>query len=191
MPNWSNKPPVDPRGHGLPLVRTPASRSLVAIVTSDDLIGTDTHFWGGHTIPCSPPDCEACQAGVQYRWHAYLAAFEPDRKLHFIFEMTAQAAQAFVEYRNEFKSLRCCRFEAWRWKHTRNGRVCVKCENSGFSPAAIPKPPDLAKVMSIIWRLPTDNVWTAGQRDDVPRIHADPGGNGQSSDPREYLTPNP
>lgn len=191
MPNWSNQVPDDPRGQGLPLVRTPAARSLRAIVTSNDLIGCDTHFWGGHTIPCTKPDCEADAAGIPYRWHGYLSAYNPHDQLHFIFEMTAQAAKTFADYRTEHGTLRCCQFEAYRWKHTRNGRVIIKCERSAIQSAALPRAPDLARVMAIIWRLPIPNVWQAGQERGCARVNVQPGGDGQSSDPRDYATPQP
>ena len=191
MPNWSNQVPADPRGQGLPLVRTPAGRSLRAIVTSDDLIGCDTHFWGGHTVPCTAPDCEACQAGISYRWHAYLSAYNPTDQLHFIFETTAQAAKTFAEYRAEQHSLRCCQFEAYRWKQRKNGRVIIKCERSAIQPSALPRAPHLTRVMAIIWRLPIPQVYNQGQQRGCPRVHAQPGGDGQSADPRDYATPQP
>lgn len=191
MPTWSHNVPLDPRGFGLPLVRTPAGRALSAIVTSTDLIGCNTHFWGGHTIPCEAPECEACQTGIAYRWHAYLSAYNPDDQLHFVFEMTAQAAQTFAAYRQEHNTLRCCQFHAYRWKHVRNGRVIIRCERSAIHPAALPNAPDLANLMAIIWRLPIPNVQVHGQQKNCPRVHADSQGNGQSSDPREYATPQP
>lgn len=191
MPKWSNTPPTDPRGQGLPLMRTPANRSLRAIVTSDDLIGTDTHFWGGHTVPCEAPACDACEAGVTYRWHGYLSAFNPEDQLHFVFEMTAQAAQAFTDYRSEQGTLRCCQFEAYRWKHSKNGRVIIKCERSAISPAALPRAPDLQKIMAIIWRLPINNVNQAPFRSARPALAIDRTGDGQSSDPRDYTSPQP
>lgn len=191
MPTWSNQIPDDPRGQGLPLLRTPAGRSLTAIVTSPDLIGCNTHYWGGHTVPCDAPTCEACQAGIAYRWHAYLSAYNPDDQLHFIFECTAQAAQTFAAYRQEHQTLRCCHFEAYRWKHTRNGRVIIKCQRSAIQSAALPNAPDLARIMAIIWRLPIPNVFVAGQQRNCPRVHAASDGDGQSSDPRHYATPQP
>lgn len=191
MPNWSNQVPDDPRGQGLPLVRTPAARTLTAIVTSTDLIGCDTHFWGGHTVPCTKPACEACQSGIAYRWHAYLSALNPNDDLHFIFEMTAQAAQRFAEYRLEHATLRCCQFEAYRWKQRRNGRVMLKLTRSAISPNALPRAPDLARVMSIIWRLPAPNVQTEGTKRGCAHVYADPTGNGDSSDPKAYKTPQP
>jgi len=191
MPTWSNAVPSDPRGHGLPLVRTPAARSLQAIVTSPDLIGCNTHFWGGHTVPCEHPKCDACQNGIAYRWHAYLSAYNPDDQLHFVFEMTAQAAQTFAAYRDEHNTLRGCLFEAYRWKHARNGRVIIKCTPSALHPAVLPVAPDLANVMSIIWRLPAPNVNITGETKNCPKVNAHSGNDGQSADPRLYAEPNP
>lgn len=191
MPTWTRSPPDDPRGQGLPIVRTPAARSLRAIVTSDHLIGTDTHFWGGHTVPCERPQCDACEHGVAYRWHGYVCAYQPDDQLHFIFEMTAQAAQAFNEYLKEHETLRCCQFEAWRWKHVRNGRVIIKCERSAIATHALPKAPDLQNLMAIIWRLPIGNLQTDGERSSRPNLAVSRDGDGQSSDPRLYAQPQP
>lgn len=191
MPHWTHSPPADPRGQGLPLLRTPAARSLKAIVTSETLVGCDTHFWGGHTMPCERPDCEACNHGVAFRWHGYLSAYNPDDQLHFLFEMTAQAASTFAEYLQEHSTLRCCAFEAWRWRHARNGRLIIKCQHSAHPSHALPRAPDLKTVLAIIWRLPLPNVFTGGQLRGHPRIHADPNGDGSSADPREYSTPQP
>lgn len=191
MPKWTHSPPDDPRGPGLPILRTPAASPLRAIVTSTDLVGCDTHFWGGHTIPCERPDCDACNAGIPYRWHAYLTAYNDRDCLHFLFECTAQAAANFVDYREQHKTLRACLFEAYRWRRTRNGRVIIKCEQWAGNPAVLPRPPDLTKLMAIIWRLPQHDVWTRGAHRQVPMIHADSSRDGSSSDPRDYTTPSP
>lgn len=191
MPTWTHSPPDDPRGQGLPIIRTPALRSLTAICTSDTLIGTDSHFWGGHTVPCERPNCDACEAGIAYRWHGYLSAFNPQDNLHFIFEMTAQAAETFNEYLAEHKTLRCCQFEAYRWKRAKNGRVIIRCEHSAVASHALPKAPDLIRVMSIIWRLPIPGVVPNGLRSGRPNIDVDRRNDGQSSDPKLYPKPQP
>lgn len=191
MPTWTHTPPDDPRGQGLPLVRTPSAKTLKAIVTSQTMIGTDTHFWGGHTVPCERPECDACENGIAYRWHGYLSAFNPNDSLHFIFEFTAQASEAFLAYEKEHKTLRCCLFQAYRWRHVRNGRVIIRCEHSAFVDHALPKPPDLTKVMAIIWRLPIPSVTTDGIHRNVTRIALEPGNNGQDSDPKLYSQPQP
>lgn len=63
MPKWSNRVPTDPRGPSFPIVRTPTWKPLIAIVTSDDLIGTFTHFYKGRTMPCQGHGCTRCAAG--------------------------------------------------------------------------------------------------------------------------------
>jgi hypothetical protein len=191
MPTWTQSPPSDPRGQGLPLVRTPANRPLRAIVTSDHLIGTDTHFWGGHTVPCERPECDACNNGVAFRWHGYLAAYDPQTQLHFVFEMTAQAAQSFADYLKQNDTLRCAEFEAYRWQRRRNGRVILKILHSAWASHALPKAPHLEQVMAIIWRLPAANVQTIGQERGHPKVYADSKGNGDSPDPRDYSLPFP
>lgn len=191
MPTWTSSPPTDPRGQGLPLVRTPANRPLRAIVTSDRLIGTDTHFWGGHTVPCERPDCEACNAGIGYRWHGYLSAYNPSDQLHFVFEITAQAAVPFADYLKTHGTLRCAQFDAYRWQRRKNGRVIVKVELSATPSHAIPHAPDLRKVMAIIWRLPIPNVDPGPIISGRPTLCVSSDGNGQDSDPRLYETPNP
>jgi len=191
MPTWTKQPPADPRGQGLPIIRTPAARELVAVVTSEQLIGTDTHFWGGHTVPCERPECDACNNGIAYRWHGYLTAYNPADQLHFIFEMTAQAAQGFAKYQELHNSLRCCQFTAWRWGRRKNGRVIIKLEHSAVPDHALPKAPDVAAVMAIIWRLPPKDVFVAGKLRNLPRVHANSNRDGQSSDPKLYSKPNP
>jgi len=191
MINWSNDIPNDPRGHALPLLRTPTSSELHAIITSENLIGTDTHFWGGHTVPCTGHDCEPCKAGSPFRWHAYQSAYNPLDQLHFIFECTAHAAQAFKKFRQEHNTLRACDFHAYRWKRRRNGRVIIRCVPATYRLDTLPPAPDLEKIMAIIWRLPIPNVFVAGQQRGHPRVHADPNGNGDSSDPLEYASNRP
>lgn len=191
MPTWTREPPAKSRGQGLPLLRTPAASQLRALITSDHLIGTDTHFWGGHTVPCERPECDACANGVEFRWHGYLAAFNPLDQLHFIFEMTDQAANVFNDYFKEHGTLRCCQFEAYRWKHRKNGRVIIKCERSAVSPAALPPAPDLENLMAIIWRLPAGHVKSDGLRSGRPNLAVSRNGDGQSADPRLYETPQP
>jgi len=191
MPTWTKSPPEDQRGPAMPLVRTPAARPLNAVVTSPTLIGTDTHFWGGHTVPCERPDCDACKNGITYNWHGYLSAYNPNDQLHFIFEMTAQAAQVFVEYQKENKTLRCCQFEAYRWRRAKNGRVIIRCEHSAIPEHALPRAPDLTKVMAVIWRLPIPTVQTDGIHRNVSRVQLYAGNNGQSTNPKLYDQPQP
>lgn len=173
MPQYSNRPPADTTGVSFPIVRTPAAHPLKAIVTSDDILGCMTHFWHGHTVPCDRPNCEPCEEGTPYRWHAYCTAFVPNSSLHFLFECTAAAADQLVQYRKAYGTLRGCTFTAYRWKQKINGRIILKTEQSAMSGDALPKAPNLEKVLAILWQLPDQNV-AAGDPTAIGRVvHAD------------------
>lgn len=170
MPNWSTDIPKDPRGVALPLRRTPTSSALIAVVTSEDLLGCDTHFYGGHTVPCSAPDCKACRDGLPFRWHAYFAAQDQKTRLHFIFECTAQAAEPFKQHRDAHRTLRGCLFEAKRWHSRPNGRVIIRTRQADLTNLSLPIAPDVRKCMAIVWQLPNDAAEIAGQIKDAPRL---------------------
>jgi len=166
MPNYSHRPPEQPNGPALPIRRTPAYKPLVAIVTSDDLVGCYTHFHKGHTVPCEAPDCEACNDGLPYRWHAYLSAVDRDTGLHFIFECTAQAAENFVTYRDAHGTLRGCCFQAQRLNQRPNGRVIIQTKPYDVAQHRIPNPPEITKCLAILWSLPTPDVYADGMNPD-------------------------
>lgn len=160
MPDWSNEVPDDPRGLALPIRRTPPHGALLAVVTSIDLIGTRTHFWQRRTMPHEKINCEACKAGIPTRWHSYLSAWDHHTKMHFLFELTAQAAQHFVTFRKAHGTLRGCLFKASRWRQIPNGRVLIECKPYDIVSHPIPKGPDLIAVLSILWNLPPDQMNT-------------------------------
>lgn len=170
MPNWSHDPPERGEGPALPIQRTPSARPLVATITSPDMIGCDTHFYQGHTVPCEKPECEACGKGIPFRWHGYLAALNYDSHLHFIFEMTLQASRALVEYRDAHSTLRGCLFKAYRLHRRHNGRVIIQTKPAAIEHINLPKPPDLVSCMAIIWQLPRPEVILAGKFRAVDRV---------------------
>lgn len=158
MPNYSNSPPTDAAGPALPIMRTPATSKLRAVITSTDLLGTNTHFWGGHTVPCSAPECEACRKGVPFRWHAYLTAYIPPKALHFLYEMTATAAQVICDFRRDHPNLRGYEFEAYRWRSNPHGRVMLRLSSTKNEALSLPAEPHLPAVLAILWQLPKANV---------------------------------
>lgn len=158
MPTFSNEPPDDPRGPSFQIVRTPTGKPLIGIVTSDVLVGTYTHFWKRRTMPCERPDeCEACNAGIPFRWHAYLSALLKNRA-HVLFECTAQAAQRFAEYRKAHGTTRGCYFTASRMNYAPNARVIIACKPADLSEIILPSPPDIVKVLAILWDFPIPDV---------------------------------
>lgn len=158
MPTFSRNVPQDPRGPAFPIMRVHATRPLVAIVTSPDLVGCFTHFFKGRTVPCELPDCEPHREGIPYRWHAYLSAYIPQTGVHFLFECTAQAANHFTDYRDNHGTLRGCLFKGTRMHGKVNGRVLIKCSPADLTSIRLPNPPDLIKCLSILWDFPADDV---------------------------------
>lgn len=176
MPKWSNQIPENPKGPALPIKRTPAYKRLVAVVTTDDLVGTHTQFFKGRTRPYEDGNSEASLAGIPYRWHAYLAAFETSTGLHFIFETTALGAEPFIEYREHHGTLRGCLFEAARWKQRPNGRILIRTKPADLNETRIPPGPDMIKCLSILWDLPSSEMeTTVGTPEDaMPAIRQTP-----------------
>lgn len=170
MPRWSNEIPDNSRTPNFPLKRTPSGRGITAIITSDDLIGCDTHWWGGHTVPCEGPACDACKNGIPFRWHGYLAAVDTTTFLHFLFEMTAQAADSFKDFRRANRTLRGCLFEAKRLKSAHNSRVVIRCKPADLRETHLPEPPNVRKCMAVIWNVPDADVEIQGTLKDVRRI---------------------
>jgi hypothetical protein len=154
MLQFSNLPPKPLGERAMPLKRTPPNGRLKAVITCDDLIGTNTHFFGGHTVPCTTVDCDACLKGVPWRWHGYVSAMQASTRLHFIFEFTAQAADTFREYFALHNTLKGCIFTAERMHHRPNGRVILHVSPGDLANLNLPKPPDLEACLRIIWHLP-------------------------------------
>lgn len=163
MPTFSNAPPEDAQGFNLPLHRCPSKGKLQAIVTSADLTGCKTHFWGGRTVPCEDLECVACPEGVPWRWHSYLSAFLPTKGLHFIFESTARATEPFLLYKKAHGSLRGCLFQASRATSRSNSRVNIQTKPADLSSLQLPEAPEIPLVLATIWNMKLKEVTTNGQ----------------------------
>jgi len=166
MPDWSNEVPNEAGGTALPIRRTPPHSAMIAVVTSTDLTGTMTHYWKSRTMPHEKMDCEPCRNGIPKRWHSYLSAWEAKSQMHFLFELTAQAAQHFVTYRKAHGTLRGCLFRATRWRNIPNGRVLIECKPTDIVTHPIPEAPDLVAVLSVLWNLPKSQVESTAPIDD-------------------------
>lgn len=165
MPTWSNRLPPEGNHMGFQLRRTPTAATLGGIITCDIFLVCDTHFWHGRTVPCErevndegktldDSNCPACREKQGYRTHVYVSAFDPKRREHFLFECSTNAAKAFAEYHEAASTLRGCAFHASRAKQTPNGKVSIVCCTANMANVQLPQPPDLAKALCVIWRIP-------------------------------------
>lgn len=185
MPHWTNQLPPEGLHMGFELRRTPASAALLAVVTSDDFLVCDTHFFHGRTTPCDrtvndegktidASPCPACHEQIPYRTHAYVSAFDCKRREHFIFECTAHAAKAFAEYKEATLTLRGCSFQASRPKGLKNSKVAIVTNTVNLAKVQLPEPPDLIRALCVIWRLPLPAVETKTARHRQPRVRTRP-----------------
>lgn len=187
MPNWTSVPPTDDSHHAYTLKRTPSNRPLLAIVTSDDLLGCDTHYWGGRTVPCERPECKACQASIPYRWHGYVALWDPNTREQFLFEFTARAATALVDYRRTYGTLRGAAICAQRTKQTKNARVEIRCKPADLAKHTLPTAPDLRLALAVIWQLPHRAIDEEPGLDGRPQVRVNGPVRKQLDDPTNLL----
>jgi hypothetical protein len=174
MPNWTHRPPADVAGKSIRLRRTPAAGKLLALVTADDLIGTQTHFAGNRTQPCQGSGCDCCAEGVPWRYHAYLTAVDIDTAEHFIFELTAQACEAFVAHKDTHGTLRGALFQARRPNGKPNGRVEIKVKPGDLRGRVLPPEPNTIALLSQLWNIPYPELKPANQTKRHPRLIHDP-----------------
>jgi len=196
MPTWRNTLPPEGKHMGFSLHRTPSTGDVRAVITSDDLLVCDTHFWHGRTMPCErllndqghtidDSPCHPCREKVAYRTHCYVAAYDSKKSEHFIFECTTHAAKAFAEYREATGSLRGCAFRASRPKGTPNGKVLIETAPSNLAKYPLPQPPNVVLALAVIWRLPLTGLaiehdTTSGMNDQAgyarknPTVHTKP-----------------
>lgn len=174
MPTFSNSLPEKTHRRGYDLRRTPPDKPIKGLITSKNIIGCYTHWWGGRTVPCEDNECEACKANTPARWHCYLSIFEVGTHEHFIFECTGKAALPIVEYYRLNTSLRGVQLTAWRPKRRRNARVEIFLKPTDISTIKLPDPPDLIQAMSVIWQLPAAALDIERTERGTPRISPDP-----------------
>ena len=162
MPRWTNAPPETPDGPGLRIVRTPAASTLCAIATSPDVQGCPTHFFQRRTVPCEDSACEACAAGVGWRWHGWFGCILSGTLEHVLFEITAQAYEPLKPYIQQHGTLRGCQFTARRNSTRNNARVLISCKPADLAKIQLPPAPDVIRQLSHIWGIPYEQLTAAG-----------------------------
>ena len=186
MPAWSNKLPEKSKHMGFDLRRTPQTTALQAIVTCDDILVCDTHYWGGRTLPCerrrtandgseTAGTCAACNESIPFRTHVYVSAMESKSREHFIFECTAHAAKALVSYHEASGTLRGCIIHASRPKGLRNSQVVIQTNAVNLAKVQLPDPPNIIRALSTIWRLPATGLAVEKEKRGSPTVKTIPG----------------
>lgn len=151
---FSDRPPQESSGYNFDIIRCPPSGKLRAAITSETLVGCPTHFFRGHTVPCTGSDCSACAEGLPWRWHGYVTIFTAATHFHQLLELTAPPAEVLATYRQQHGSLRGCEIILNRTSPRPNGRVRIQTKPMDLSQVSLPQAPDLRLILATMWNLP-------------------------------------
>ncbi len=173
MLNFQNDPPTDSRGVSLPLMRCPANRSYTGIILSDDIVGTNTHYYRGRTMPCDQGNCDACNDGFPWRWHAYLVLYSRATHSKILFEMTAKSVEPLLIYRKAYETLRGCELSAKRANTSHNSRVIITTRRADLQQIVLPDCPDILKALSIIWNIEVPAISKNGRNRNAQALNVE------------------
>ncbi len=151
---FSDRPPATTAGYNYDIIRCPAAGKLRAIITCENLVGCPTHFFRGHTVPCTGNECAACAEGLPWRWHGYVTIFTATTHFHQLLELTAPPAEHLANYHQTHKTLRGCEVILNRTSPRPNGKVRIQTKPFDLSQTSLPSPPDLRLILATMWNLP-------------------------------------
>ncbi len=171
MLSFQTDPPVDDRGTALPLMRCPANKTIQGIILSDDLLGTNTHYYRGRTSPCDQGNCDACNDGFPWRWHAYVVLYSRSTHAKTLFEMTAKCCEPLLTYRKAYGTLRGCVLSAKRVNSSANSRVLLTTSHADLQQLSLPESPDILKALSIIWNIELPSLSVEGVLKEAPSLN--------------------
>jgi len=172
--DWHDSIPPVEKGNSLDLWRTPPKGKAGGIVTSTSIVGCFTHYFGGRTIPCEGATCKACGEGIGNRWHGYVGVYCMRSRKHGIFEFTAKASLPFQAYIELTGRLRGCEMVSERKGYRGNSPVIITCSPANLEGIDLPEPPNLKKILSNIWGLPSSAVKRGGSHNFAECIEIDP-----------------
>jgi hypothetical protein len=133
------------------LMRVEAGGTISGICLSENINGTEIHWWGGRSTPCQGEGCEACNANNPWRWKGYLFVLAERTSTVAIVEVTAQVLSCRDEYRSRYGSLRGAQLIISRRNKKDNGPLKMAARPSGRDPKTLPECPQLNVQLSRIW----------------------------------------
>lgn len=153
MDFWKNRPPAPNEFGGIRLIRVDKDRGLDAVITSNTLVGRDTHFTNRRTAACTGPDCSYCLDNVPARWHGYISICSTRLTSQAVLELTALAAQPIIDYQDRHGSLRGARLRASRKGNKHNSPVTCEVLPSDLDQRTLPRGVHLENFLAVIWHL--------------------------------------
>lgn len=184
MPEFTNQPPARPRTHSMRLIRTQPGKPIAGYLTCTDMVGCETHFWGGRTVPCEGDACAACLQGIASRWHGYLSIWDPGAHGQLLVEVTEEAARQIQAYAKSNGSLRGAIIQLHRANYRRNSRLVADLKAADLSKVNLPPAPNIIAILETIWGLNKGSTRATQARNSTPTIEARDGVN-QFTEPQQ------
>lgn len=167
---FTDRPPQESSGFNFDIVRCPPAGKLRAAITCESLVGCPTHFFRGHTVPCTGAACQACAEALPWRWHGYVTIYTSQTHFHQLLELTAPPAEVLATYREQHGSLRGCEILLNRNSPRPNGRVKIQTKPLDLTQTKLPEPPDLRLILATMWNLPEMIAEIRGLQKNHPRF---------------------
>lgn len=153
MAHWTTAPERNPENQPYRIHRTPATRELKVISVSQQLIGTQLHYWKGRSTPCTGHTCTACQAGQKARWKGYFQALNEQTNVVQIIEVTDRVYDAFAAQIRQHGSLRGLGIRLSRINGRVNGPLHVEFDGPKRSDGQLPEAAPLIEILERMWEL--------------------------------------
>jgi len=154
-PIFFTDPTEIPKRDTAELIRTPANKPLRAIITSDKIIASPTHYESRRTIPCGGPgNCRLCERGLPWRLHGYLSILNYDNLAHQILEVPAKTYDAIAQWYKQFGTIRGLYIELSRPNQKPNGSIHAIIKKPTSQPPSLPDPLPVQWLLCKIWNVP-------------------------------------
>ena len=154
MPTIYNRIPADATKYSLHLLRCGQAATIRGIVTSANIVGLHTHYFGGRTTPCQDTECKPCAQGFSARWHAYFGVWTAGKSRHVLLELTATPSLALQNYHDLHGTIRGAEIEVKRLGRRQNGRVQCTATPADLSKIIIPPEPTILPALATLWSIP-------------------------------------
>ena len=150
---WADRPDTVNEEQHFQIMRTPPGGQMRGVITTDDYVGVNLHYYRGRSTPCRKNSCEACEAGHRPRWTGYVLLMSIKTRKVNIFEFTQRAWNAFNQVRAVKGSLRGVELIASRLGKRDNGPLTVVFEEARHDADMLPPAPELREILERIWEI--------------------------------------
>jgi hypothetical protein len=156
IPRWQDDPPPERMLPHMPLVRVKPGVMLSGAVTTTQIHGVPTHYYGRRTLPCLADDCPGCAKQMPSRWEGYIGLWSSRPSKHLIVALTPGAATGIIDTAKDPKNLRAVYVEICRTGRAANSRLVASCKELEIPSSHLPPIPDLRAHLLHIWGLDLD-----------------------------------